>query len=81
MPASVHRGEIVAFTDDGFILDNGLGITSTVVAASGVIFIDNFHVGDLVLVFGTREENGTIRAFGIQRIAVATTTGTAIPAE
>lgn len=75
-PASVHRGVITSFTDGGFIVTDDLGITSSVVAAPGVVFIQDFHVGDMVLIFGTRNESGTISAFGIQRIAVATTTPT-----
>jgi hypothetical protein len=77
LPASVHRGLIVSFLPDGggFVIDNGLGVTSTVVAAQGVVFIENFHVGDTVLVFGTRSATGTISAFGIERIAVSTSTG------
>lgn len=78
MPASVHRGEIVMFVADGFVIDDGSGMTSTVVAAPGLTFLKGFHVGDLVLVFGTRQEGDVIRAFGIQRIAVAVPT-TSLP--
>ena len=74
LPASVHRGEIVAFANNGFVIADGAGMTSTVVAADGVIFVGNFYLGDTVLVFGTRQANGTIKAFGIQRIATATST-------
>lgn len=72
LPASVHRGRIVSFTDDGFTIADGLGVTSSVTAAPGVVFIQDFHAGDVVLVFGTRDKTGLISAFGIQRIAVAT---------
>lgn len=69
MPASIHRGEIVAISDGGLVLKNGVGMTSTVIAAPGVVFPGDFHVGDIVLVFGTEQNEDTIKAFGIQRIA------------
>ncbi len=75
-PASVHRGVITSFTDGGFTITDDVGITSSVVAATGVVFIQDFHVGDVVLVFGTRNASGTISAFGIQRIGIATSTPT-----
>ncbi|MDR3581772.1 MAG: hypothetical protein P4L67_00670 [Candidatus Pacebacteria bacterium] len=74
LPASVHRGEIVAFMDGGFVLGEASGATSTVVVADGIVFVGNFYVGDTVLVFGSRQADGTIKAFGIQRIATAATT-------
>ena len=79
LPASIHRGVIVSFTANGFIISDDLGVTSSVVAAPGGVFIREFHPGDEVLVFGTRDENGTISAFGIYRIAVATSTSPALP--
>lgn len=80
-PASVHRGVITSFTDGGFTITDDLGVTSTIVAAPGVVFIQDFHAGDVVLVFGTRTASGTISAFGIQRVAVATSTPTSsVPA-
>ncbi len=75
-PASVHRGVITSFADGGFTITDDFGVTSSIVAAPGVVFIQDFRVGDMVLIFGTRNENGTISAFGIQRIGVATSTPT-----
>ena len=83
LPANVHRGEIVAFTNDGFLIENEFGVTSTVTVATGtgIAFPGNLDVGDIVLVFGPRQSNGMIVAFGIQRVAVATSTGVFVPEE
>lgn len=75
-PENVHRGEVVGFTDGGFVIDSGSGITSSVKAANGVIFIGNIALGNVVLVFGERDASGTINAFGIQRVLMAISTGT-----
>jgi len=40
-----------------------------VFAAPGVVFLDGFHVGDVVTVFGDRDIDGTIQAFGIRKIS------------
>jgi len=83
LPANVHRGEIIAFTNDGFLIENEFGTTSTVTVASGtgIAFPSNLNVGDIVLVFGPRQGDGMIVAFGIQRTAMATSTGVLVPAE
>jgi hypothetical protein len=77
LPASVHRGEIIAFTNNngGFVIENEFGATSTVVAAAGVVFVGDLNIGDTVLVFGPQQDGGVITAFGIQRVAIATSTG------
>jgi hypothetical protein len=75
LPANVHRGEIVAFTNEGFLIENEFGVTSTVTVATGTAFVGNLNVGDIVLVFGPRQDDGMIVAFGIQRTAIATSTG------
>jgi hypothetical protein len=74
LPASVHRGTIIAFTDAGLVIQDAFGVTSTVVAAKGVVFVGNVNVGDGVLVFGPRNDDGVITAFGIQRTTLATST-------
>lgn len=66
---SIHRGEIIAVTQNGFLIANENGITSTVVAAPGVFFVEAFHVGEGVAVFGDRESDGSIRAFGVKIIS------------
>jgi hypothetical protein len=66
-PATIHRGEIVAFIGTGFIIENSLGITSTVVVAPGVGF-SSFHLGDTVLVYGSRQADGIIEAFGVEQV-------------
>jgi hypothetical protein len=67
--ASIHRGEIVAIGQNVFIIANASGITSTVISAPGVIFVDGFRVGEVVAVFGDRESDGTIQAFGVRKVS------------
>ncbi len=69
-PSNVHRGTIVALAGDGtFVIADDLGATSTVAPATGVMFADPLHAGDVVLVFGASGEDGVIRAFGVETIA------------
>jgi len=66
-PASIHRGVIIAAAPDAFIIADARGITSTVTAAREAGFSNNFAVGDTVVVFGEREPDGEIEAFGIEK--------------
>lgn len=70
-PNDIHRGEIVAVTPYGFLLENLSGSeTSSVVIASEteITFPGLFQVGDNVVIVGDRSATGTIRAFGIEKI-------------
>ena len=69
-PSSIHRGEIVVMLPQvGFVIAAASGITSTVVASRGVVFSDEFHAGENVVIFGEREPDGTIEAFGAEQTA------------
>lgn len=75
-PAHVRRGEIVSFGKNGsFIIVDGFGNTSSVMVPPGTVVTGGFHKGDIVFVFGTRERNGVIKAFGVERVVAATSTG------
>ncbi|MGC9968636.1 MAG: hypothetical protein ABSC29_02810 [Minisyncoccia bacterium] len=64
VPSTVHRGEIVAFTNSGFVLQNlGGTVTATVVFAT-----TSFRTGDVVVVFGDVNASGTIYPFGAEKI-------------
>ncbi len=69
-PASVHRGVIISLGNGGFVIADGFGVTSSIVGGP----VQGFQVGDVVLVFGTRRDDGMIRAFGVQRVGIATST-------
>ncbi len=74
-PTDIHRGTIVLLGNNGtFMIVDGFGVTSTVMPASGIEALHEFRAGDIVLVFGGRSSNGTINAFGIERIGESTTT-------
>jgi len=69
-PPEIHSGDIILLGSGGFVIQEPDGETSTVFFAPGTPsqFSDNFQTGDLVVVFGDREPNGIIDAFGIQKI-------------
>jgi len=66
---SVHRGEVTLIANNGFLLQNSAGQTSTVVFAPGTSFKpQDFRAGDQVVVFGERGQDGLIEAFGAQKL-------------
>jgi hypothetical protein len=74
-PAAIHRGTIVVLNNNGaFMIVDGFGVTSTIMPASGTTLLQEFHVGDIVLVFGRRSPSGVISAFGVERIGESTST-------
>lgn len=69
-PSSVHRGVIVSLGNGTFIIADGFGVTSSIVGGP----VQGFQVGDVVLVFGMRRDDGVIKAFGVQQMGMATST-------
>ena len=72
-PSDVHSGEIVAVIpgrggQGSFVIVDAAGVTSSVMAAQGVFIANDFSVGDTVMVFGEREPNGVIDAFGVEKV-------------
>jgi len=67
----IHRGTVIEDIQGGFILQNPIGSTSTVLISSstGLPFETEFSPGDRVIVFGEETTSG-IRAFGIRKIMV-----------
>lgn len=64
-PSAVHRGEIIAFTSNGFVLRDIDGdVTATVVFAMAST---SFGLGDVVVVFGDENASDTIYPFGAER--------------
>lgn len=66
---TVHRGTIIAITDNGFQVENRRGEILTVIVSDQTRFplgID-FEEGDSILVLGELH-NGTIQAFGIRKV-------------
>jgi len=66
----VHRGEIVALADNGFILAGVSGETSTVLFGQSMATdtVLGLQDGDLVVVFGDRDQDGFIQAAAIDRV-------------
>lgn len=62
-PSAVHRGEVLAFTHDGFILQSSDGDTTSVVLAT-----TSLGLGDTIVVFGDANASNTIHPFGAARI-------------
>jgi len=70
-PNDIHRGEVIAVTPYGFIMENlSGGETSTIIIASGtdLTFLGGLHVGDNIVIFGDRSATGTIQAVGIEKL-------------
>lgn len=74
-PSDIHTGEIIAVIPVGpagqnsFIITDASGVTSSVMAAPGVFIAHDFNVGDEVMVFGDRQPDGVIDAFGVEKVA------------
>lgn len=66
-PPTIHRGEIVALAPGVWVIADASGITSTVVAEQKAVLAGDFHIGDNVIVFGDREPDGSIDAFGVEK--------------
>ncbi|HVM76927.1 MAG TPA: hypothetical protein VMU07_02115 [Candidatus Paceibacterota bacterium] len=66
----IHRGEVIALAENGFILEGVSGETSTVLFDQAIATMTqaSLHAGDLVVVFGDRDQNGFIDASAIDRI-------------
>src|SRR6185295_9816287 len=59
--SSVHRGQVTLIANNGFLIQNIAGQTSTVIFAQGVAFNPlDFRAGEQVVVFGTRGQDGII---------------------
>jgi len=70
-PNDIHRGEVIAVTPYGFVMQNlSGGETSTIIIASGtdLTFLGGLHVGDNIVIFGDRSATGTIRAVGVEKV-------------
>ncbi len=67
-PACMHRGVVAEVASSGFMIMDGNGATSVVVAGPGVVLSGGFRVGDTVIVFGDRNASGSIQARGVQEI-------------
>jgi len=67
----VYRGKVVDIGQNGFVMNDQGGASSTVVLAPGASFVgtDAIRVGDLVAVFGAKDSSGAIQAFGVQKLA------------
>jgi hypothetical protein len=67
-PISIHRGEVEATTTTGFILEDMLGVTSTVILDQPLP--PGFYLvpGESVVVMGPRIASATIRALDIRLI-------------
>lgn len=66
---SVHRGEVTLIANNGFLLQNSEGETSTVIFAPGTALKPgDFRAGEQVVVFGGRGQDGLIEAFGVQKL-------------
>ncbi len=69
-PGEVHRGEVIGRNSDGLQMQDVFGGTSTVVIypETRLPYGADFETGDTIVVFGQKDESGTIRAFGIREI-------------
>ncbi len=67
-PACMHRGVVTEVASSGFMIMDGNGATSVVIAGPGVVSSGGFRVGDTVIVFGNRNASGSIQAHGVQEI-------------
>ncbi|MFH0890804.1 MAG: hypothetical protein V1856_02105 [Candidatus Liptonbacteria bacterium] len=69
-PQDIHRCQVTALTENGFLAEDIFGGTSTVVISSQtrLPYGAEFESGDTVVVFGKKAEDGTIPAFGIREI-------------
>jgi hypothetical protein len=67
-PQDVYRGQITSLFSNGFIIENAIGQTSTIIIASDTpLSITNFKIGDTVIIFGRNESTATIEIFGAQK--------------
>jgi len=69
-PGDVRRGEITGRNPDGLQIQDVFGGTSTVVISpeTRLPYGADFEIGDTLVVFGEKNEDGVIRAFGIREI-------------
>lgn len=63
-PSTVHRGRIVTFRDNSFVLQDVQGRTTTVI----LLATTSYGVGDTVVVLGEENASGTVTPFGIERV-------------
>lgn len=68
--SDIRRGEVVASTTDGFLMEDVFRGTSTVVITSQTRLPlgADFAPGDTVVVFGDMNPSGTIKAYGIREV-------------
>ncbi len=69
IPSAVHRGQIVSFLENGFILRDSDGETTTVILVPTSSF-GMLGVGDPVVVFGNSDASRTIHPFGVKKIGL-----------
>jgi hypothetical protein len=63
----IYRGEIVALLQNGFILQNAIGETSTFLLPPGVTLnLSLFKVGEFVMIYGQPYATATIDIYGAQ---------------
>jgi hypothetical protein len=66
---NTYRGEVALFIPNGFILENTVGRTSTVVVvAKALPELTGVKVGDTVIIFGRGIASATIEALGVERM-------------
>jgi hypothetical protein len=67
---NVYRGQIISLIPNGFVLENAIGHTSTVVMApSASSEVDSLQMGDYVIIFGQHVATDTLEASGVERAA------------
>ena len=66
----IHRGEIIQMAGNTFVIQDDDGDTSTILLTpeTRLPFGDDFTASDTVIVFGVPGPDGTVRAFGIQKV-------------
>lgn len=63
----IYRGQIIGLVQNGFILQNAIGETSTFqVASSAVLNLSLFKIGDFVMVFAEPYATATFDMYGVQ---------------
>jgi hypothetical protein len=66
----IHRGEIVSFTGEGFIMsETNNQIAIIIVSSTTKLPPVAFHPGNMVVVFGNASPTGTVLAAGVQELA------------
>ncbi|HEY5221183.1 MAG TPA: hypothetical protein VIJ29_03535 [Candidatus Paceibacterota bacterium] len=67
--SGVYRGQVVVLATSSFILENGLGQTSTVIVVPGAWpELGEVTAGDYVIMFGHGIATATIEAYGLEPI-------------